>query len=244
MVEQEVRERVLENEARRLRLDYGDRAIEQRMIAKAAGDRQKPGAGDPELYAQAIALGLDDDLVIRRQLREKMRLFLQREPQPTAFGEAELAQALERHAETFRRPASYGFTQVFASEEAQAAKLRAEIEKSRLAPAEAANLGEPFPLAARSDGRSREQIAKSFGPAFAEAISGLELGQWSPPIASPFGWHLVYLHAKAAGGLPEVEEVKAQLVPLLAEEKAAARLEEQIAELRKLYRVEIEWLDQ
>ncbi len=33
-------------------------------LQKDAGDRQDPGASEPELYPQAMALGLDDDLVI------------------------------------------------------------------------------------------------------------------------------------------------------------------------------------
>ena len=63
----------------------------------------------------------------------------------------------------------------------------------------------------------------------------------SAPIASPFGWHLVFVHERRAGSLPAVSEVRGQLLAIAAEERAARRLQEGLARLREQYEVEVEW---
>jgi hypothetical protein len=48
-----------------------------RLIQKMRAVTANPWRGEGELYREAVALGLDDDLVIQRLLRQKMRLLLQ-----------------------------------------------------------------------------------------------------------------------------------------------------------------------
>ena len=245
-VEREVAEQLLEAEARRLRLDFGDRSIEQRLVLKMRALAPDLAADESELRRQALELGLDRDLVIGRLLREKMRLLLLQDTGAAPFGPAELEDALHRHRERFEQEPLYSFTQILFAAEAGAAAERAAALRRRLAaeslPAEqAAGLGDPFPLPARQAGRTRGQIARSFGGDFAAGLAALEPGAWSAPLRSPFGWHLVYLHSRQPGGLPAAETVRPQLLALLEEERSARRLEQGLARLRRLYRVEIDW---
>lgn len=231
-------DRLLEYEARRLRLDFGDRSIEQRLVLKMRAIATDLGASDAELLRQALQLGLDDDVVISRQMREKMRLLLQQASGEAQPSKAELEEMLARRRDSFLLPSTVSFTQVFVAGGDPEA-LRARI--GRLAPEKAAELGDSFPLAARQDGRSQEEVARTFGQAFAAAVVALEAGKWSAPIASPFGWHLVFVHEKKEGGLPPVEAVRGQLLAMVADERAARRLQEGLARLREQYEVEIEW---
>jgi hypothetical protein len=238
LIEQEVNEKLLENEARRLRLDFGDRSIEQRLVLKMRALATDQSAGDAEMLRQALELGLDDDLVVSRQMREKMRLLLQQASGEAQPSKAELEEMLARRRESFLLPSTVSFTQVFVGGGDQEA-VRARI--GSLSPEKAAEMGDSFPLAARQDGRSQEEIARTFGQAFAAAVAALEAGEWSAPIASPFGWHLVFVHEKKEGGLPPVEAVRGQLLAMVAEERAARRLQAGLARLREQYEVEIEW---
>jgi hypothetical protein len=55
--------------------------------------------------------------------------------------------------------------------------------------------------------RNTEQVAREFGPNFAKALFGLEVGAWRGPIQSGYGWHLVFVEASEAGRVPAFEEV-------------------------------------
>jgi hypothetical protein len=58
------------------------------------------------------------------------------------------------------------------------------------------------PLTARSG------IARDFGEDFAAAVVDLPVGQWSGPIKSSFGLHLVKVAEKNAGRLPDLADVR------------------------------------
>src|SRR5258705_8633627 len=56
--------------------------------------------------------------------------------------------------------------------------------------------------------RSPEQLAKEFGPQFAQAIFKLKQGSWQGPIESGYGWHLVFVDSFTRGRIPAFEEVE------------------------------------
>lgn len=247
LVDQEIDDQLLEFEARYLRLDFGDRSIEQRLLTKIRAIAPDLSRGDGELIAEAWRLGLDQDVVISRLLREKMQLYLSQNVDAVRpVSREELAAALERHRARFEQPGTIGFVQVFLSTELHgpAAATKAAALRERLLKAEpnaAAGAGDPFPLDSRFEGRTRAQVAQVFGAAFADAVLALPLAQWSPPIASPYGLHLVRVHSRGEPGLPTVDAVQQQLLALLEEERAARRIRQGIEELRRVYQIEVEW---
>jgi PPIC-type PPIASE domain len=248
LVRQAVDEELLEREARRLALDVGDRGIRQRLVAKMRAVSRNQALGEAELYRQALDLGLDDDVAVREHLRLKMRLLLQEDPAGRPTTDAELAACLERNRERFLQPAEVDFTHVFVRAAVdpdhlaeRAAALAERLRAEHLSPEEGAALSDPFPLAARWEGLSRSDIARRFGDEFAAAVLALPPGSWSAPIASPFGLHLVWVHARHAEQTPPLDSVRGQLVQILYEERAAARLAAGLDRLRRLYPVRIEW---
>ena len=67
------------------------------------------------LYRQALEIGLDqNDLVIRRRLRQKME-FLAQDLARSEANDDELREFLAAHAETFLKPDLWSFQQVIAS---------------------------------------------------------------------------------------------------------------------------------
>ncbi|WP_421717322.1 peptidyl-prolyl cis-trans isomerase [Algiphilus sp.] len=150
------------------------------------------------LFRQARALGLDqDDQIIRRQLIRKMRFLLEdTHPLPEPTQEA-LRAHLQTHPERYGQPPRIRFEHVFIARGAQAAP-RAEALLRQLRSAEpGATLppGDPFPgppLIAAADATA---VHKRFGSGFFETLQTLPPKQWSGPVASPAGLHLVRVQA-------------------------------------------------
>ena len=87
----------------------------------------------------------------------------------------------------------------------------------------AASLGDPFMLQDYYADRSPEQLAKEFGPAFAQAIFRARPGTWQGPIESGFGWHLVFVDSFVPGRAPAFAEVESDVkTAWLGERKAEA----------------------
>ena len=57
----------------------------------------------------------------------------------------------------------------------------------------------------------RTQIATNFGDDFAQSLSTLKTGQWTGPIASGFGLHLVRIRALQARAKPKFADVRQRL---------------------------------
>lgn len=56
--------------------------------------------------------------------------------------------------------------------------------------------------------RTSEQLAKEFGPTFAQGLFQLKPGSWQGPIESGYGWHLVWIESITPGRIPDFEEVE------------------------------------
>lgn len=246
LIERTVEEEMLVREARALALDFRDDSVRRRLIEKARAVSRRADASADDLYRDAIALGLEDDVVIRRLLAEKMRLFLENEGGAAAIDDAELRAYLEQHRAQFVQPETWSFTHVFLSRGAHRERLAADAAATLVslgaeAPSAAvAERSDPFPLGVELRARTHEQIMGRFGKGFADALTSLEPGKWSAPIASPYGLHLVWVHEHTRERLPPLDDVREALTLAVMQRRAAANLERGMARLRDLYEVRIE----
>ncbi|WP_420428391.1 peptidyl-prolyl cis-trans isomerase [Algiphilus sp.] len=150
------------------------------------------------LFRQARALGLDeDDQIIRRQLIRKMRFLLEdTHPLPEPTREA-LQAHLQAHPERYGQPMRISFEHVFLTRGAQAPqRAEALLHELRAAGSGAAlPPGDPFPGPAQIKAADATAVHKRFGRDFFDALQTFPLQQWSGPIASPAGLHLVRVQA-------------------------------------------------
>jgi peptidyl-prolyl cis-trans isomerase C len=72
----------------------------------------------------------------------------------------------------------------------------------------AASLADPFMFQDNYADRTAEELAKDFGPEFAQAIFQLKLGSWQGPIESGYGWHLIFIDSFTPGRIPAFEEIE------------------------------------
>lgn len=184
------------------------------------------------------------DAIVRRRIIQKMEFLLRatvEDPEPT---EAALEAYLDAHAERFRRPARVGFVHVFFGRdrreraEADARAALAELRARGAGPGDAAGRGDPFVLGARIGARPLERIAGDFGRGFAGALEDVEAGGWAGPLESAFGWHLVHVTEREAGGPATLAEVRERVRAAWLEEQRERRYREAVQALVDAYGVE------
>jgi hypothetical protein len=166
-------------------------------------------------YREAIAMGLDqDDTVIRRRLRQKMEFLSEGAATATEPTDGELRAYLAEHAEKFLEPAELSFVQVLFSTEKRgdrarpaAEQLLAELQAGR-GPANLAEAGDPTLLPGVMQAASPQVIANAFGSDFAARLAEAPVGQWTGPLQSAFGLHLVRVDDRKAGAMPAFEQIR------------------------------------
>lgn len=169
-----------------------------------------------EVYCrEAMALGLDkDDTIIRRRLRQKMEFV---SDDVAALGEPteyDLGAYLKAHADTFRVPRQFTFSQVYLNPQRRGenlvkdtAELLAQLQQAG-DKADVAKLGDSFLLEHKFQSLPASEVVKQFGEKFATRLGELSLGQWDGPIESGYGVHLVWISERTEGRVPELAEVR------------------------------------
>jgi len=198
-------------------------------------------------YREAIAMGLDrDDTVIRRRLRQKME-FVSEDTAATAEPtDAQLQQFLTQHPEKFVEPARVTFEQVFVSIEqrgdaaqSDAEQILAGLQAGR-GPALPAEAGDATLLPAALADASPQEISGTFGDEFGKRLEAAPIDQWSGPIASTFGLHLVRVSARSASAVPTLADIRPVVVREWQAQQRALAGDTFYASLRSKYEVRYE----
>ncbi len=185
------------------------------------------------LVREAMALGLDqDDEIIERRLAQKMDFLLVDLAELDEPSEAELRAWYAKDTERFAMPPRVSFRHLYFSQDERGLDgARADAEALLPSLARTA-VDDPGP-SARADrfmfrdyygGRSPAEIAKEFGPAFADELFKLTPGRWQGPIRSGYGWHLVWIDT--------LEPARAADFDTIADAVRSAWLDERYREIR------------
>ncbi len=196
---------------------------------------------------EALVLGLDqDDGVVRRRLRQKFEFVAEDVAAQVEPSDEELRDHLGAHPDAFRTDDAFSFRQVYLDPQRRAedggagavsllARLRAAGPDADLSGA-----GDPTLLEVAFEAAPRREIAARFGEGFAAALDGLPLGEWSGPVESGVGRHLVLVRERRPGRLPALDEVREAVRRDWADAARLAASEALYRGLRERYRVEIE----
>lgn len=197
------------------------------------------------LYREALALGLDkDDAIVRRRLAQKMEFLFEdvaalRKPTPD-----ELRAWFAAHATHFARPARASFRHLYFSPDRRAqrahedaARALAKIAGQPMDSPKAAAQGDPFMFQDYYGDRGQDEVARTFGAGFAQALFRQAPGAWAGPIESGYGWHLVWVDAITPEQVPAFEEVEVQVETGWIEAQRAEIREQAFAAMRERYQV-------
>jgi hypothetical protein len=195
---------------------------------------------------EALTLGLDkDDTIIRRRLRLKMEFMNSAETATLTPTDAELEKYLKDNPGKFEIDPAYAFEQVLLSPDRHGDKIDQDAAsvlqvlrtESSIDPGE---LGDATLLPLKLELTSKASISHTFGPAFAEALDRIAPGQWTGPVESDFGLHLVRVTEHQAGRVPALDEVRAAVEREWANDKRKALEAQRFAALLTRYRVTME----
>lgn len=180
------------------------------------------------LYREGIAMGLDkDDTIVKRRLAQKMQFLAEDVAAAREPDAAELEAWYAKNTARFALPGRANFRQIYFSPDRRGAAAREDAVKALAQLAgqgvDAKLAGDPFMLQDYYGDRTPEQVAKEFGPVFAQALFRAASGSWQGPIESGFGWHLVFVDSIVPGRSPDAQEILSELkTAWLAEQKAEA----------------------
>jgi hypothetical protein len=243
-----VGDRVVISRARVEQLTIGFERMHQRLPNPTELDELIDDTIREEIYyREAKALGLDqDDTIVRRRLRQKLEFVSEDLAPPADPSEAELQAHLQSYPERFRAERRYGLSHVFLDPQRHGARLErdahtllTELRRDGTA-VDASGRGDASLLPRSFEKISASELSRLFGEKFESALQALPLGQWSGPVASGYGLHLVLLRARdeeRVSSLSEArEEVERDWVRVRRAEANAAYY----AALRQRYDVTIE----
>ena len=172
-------------------------------------------------YREALRLQLDkDDTIIRRRLIQKLDFIAEDVDEPD---EADIEDYYDRHIDRYRLPPRFTFQQIFFATEHERA-LDAALEVIHKNDAGWRRYGDPGMLNDSWASRTRHEIASTFGSEFVDQLADIEPGQWTGPVASVFGLHLVKVISKEPAHHAAFADVKREVLnDYLQDKRAQAR---------------------
>jgi hypothetical protein len=192
-------------------------------------------------YREAVAMGLDqNDPMVRRRMRMKLEFMLEDLSGQDA-GDEVLSDFLRQNPDRFRDEARVSFHQVYLNPD-----LRPDLDKDARQLLSRLNDGnDPDTLGDRTlvphayELAPQSEVARDFGDAFARQIVLLPAGEWSGPISSPFGAHLVKIDSRTDDRLPELAEIRDEVLRDYLAEKREQQKNLAYEKLREGYEVTV-----
>ena len=200
------------------------------------------------MYRQAIAMGLDrDDTIVRRRLAQKLEFLTRDLTEIASPSKEEIRTYFQTHQDTYETPVYLSFMRVYFSPDKRgeqtvqdARETLAELAGKDASAQNIKETGDPFMLQQYYPERSEQEVSRLFGNEFAQETSQLPVGQWTGPVQSGYGLHLVYVHDRVESTMPEFEDIQDRVLEDWAADKRTEVDEKFYASLLTRYKVVIE----
>lgn len=197
------------------------------------------------IFREAQILGLDkDDRVIRRRLVQKYRFMLDDAvivPKPDIQDQKAYYQL---HLAQYREPGQLSFEHLFFSNagrvDPQGDAATALLKYNRRTAKEAGQLlgGDSFMGPTNLESYQKQMVRRIFGAGFFDHLMALQLKQWSIPIESAFGWHLVYVHHRADSRQLSFQESQEEVLKDVYQLKRKVAKQDMLNKMISKYKIE------
>ena len=197
------------------------------------------------LYREALARGYDrDDLVVRRAMQQKMEFLAASQALQEPPSEEEIEAFFALRQERYRVPAVVTFAQIYISVDQRgdgadvfAAELLDRMRREDPEPAAVEGWGDPIMLPALVAGQTEPEVERTFSGEFAAQVIASEIGEWSGPLVSGYGMHLVKVLERQDSRIPEWREVAGRVVSDMEFEAKAASKDQLYQEIAQNYEI-------
>lgn len=245
MVQYELDQRILLNEALRFNLHYYDTVVQQRLLRDMRFMGDSEGQTDAQLLEQAYAMELHvNDTVAKRRLMQAMESIYRAPGENQVPTDAELKAVYDERIKEFTLPETRKISHVFVSRdrhrenaENRARELHASFSRDEVDLAKARLSTDPFLSGLDFSHLSVRQLSRHFGDTFSRKVFECTDVPWCGPIESPYGWHLVWVHGQKPARPQTFEAVQQKLAYYVKREKGDKALGDRMTELRDLYQV-------
>lgn len=195
---------------------------------------------DEVFFREAVAMGLDkSDPAVKRRLRQLIELMM--DDYATVYpSEDQLREYLEEHKEEFREDPRISFEQRYFPMEQ---KQEAEEILSKLKLNQPLGSSSDYSLSMLPNGFSDEPkhiVKRTFGEQFTDELFKLNTNTWEGPVASAYGWHLVFISKLDSGYVPDLDQIWDVVEREWSVEQRSAKKEEQFQLMKSNYIVQFE----
>ena len=194
------------------------------------------------LSREALRLGLDrNDMIIRRRLAQKMSFATEDLAEAVEPTDAELRTLYNAHPGDYAAPPRMTLRHIFFSDDRAAGDARGAATRAlvQLQQGRTDIAGDPFVLALTYADISPEALDKDFGPDFARAAAAARLGDWTGPVRSAYGWHVLQVEARNPAQVAPFAEVRTRVREAWLAQRRESMNAASLEKLRKRYRIEI-----
>jgi len=201
------------------------------------------------LYREALAMGLDkDDQVVRRRMSQKMEFISNDLASLAEPDDTQLQTYLDKRSEKFAIPGRISYSQVYLDTSQRgdrvfgdAAKLLEELSQSTV-DVDISMAGDSFMGGYSFVDETDFGVSRLFGKAFARELFKLPVGEWTGPVESGYGLHLVRIDSRTDSRAPALEQVRDKVrFEWLAEQQRKTN-DLLYSELRKRYEITMQTL--
>ncbi len=190
------------------------------------------------LVREAMALGLDGhDEIIRNRLVQKMKFLLASQARNARPEDAVLQTYLSENSERFSTPARVAVSLVYLGQ-SPTDTFVADIQERLAEGADHRQLGQASLLPSGFGLSVRTSVDGNFGSGFFEQVQQMPLGEWSGPVQSSFGLHLVRLDNLWEETLPPLGAIRHRVLADWQEEQTQQATQNFVDNLRSTYTVQ------
>lgn len=168
---------------------------------------------DQAYYREALRLGLDkDDEVVMRRMRNKMIALATSEAEAATPTDVQLQALLDKDPARYAPETRLSFEHVYLGDDGPTVRDAVPAALARLrSGGSPQGLGRPVPIPASFDADPASDVAGLFGDGFVGELRRAPLGEWTGPIPSGIGLHLVKVTARTAAAKPRLGDVRQAL---------------------------------
>ncbi len=200
---------------------------------------------DEILFREAIALNLDRaDPIVRLAMVRKITMMGMALVDAAELKDEEIEAYFTLRKERYRIPTIVNMMQIYLSKDkredrlqADAAELLESLKQREPRPEELSGLGDLSMLGSIYADMTEQELDRTFGGEFGAAVMALTPGEWSGPVESGYGLHLVKVTYREESRIPELTEVVQRVVTDIRYENRKAAEDQFYAEIAPRYQV-------
>ncbi len=195
---------------------------------------------DEIFFKEAVSMGLDKtDLAVKRRLRQIMEMMM--DDFATIYPtENQLREYLSANPEKFRQDSRISFRYIYfpLEDEDEAIRILDRLQKG--ISVEKDYTGGLLLIPDRFEYETEWEIERLFGGVFTRELFELETGDWTGPVESSYGWHLVKVSERIEGEVPDLNQIWDLVEREWSVERKKEIKEQQYKVMRDQYKISIE----